>query len=159
VIGAADSIHGHEAIETAARLLSRGRILALKGIGGYHLACDADRPPAVHALRLRKYRKEQAFAVMVRDLAVAERTVELGDETKRLLTSAARPIVLAPAREELPGVAPDNRDIGIMLPYAPVHHLLFAAGAPERLVMASGNRSSEPIAFFDDDAIRRLHIL
>src|SRR6202022_1572048 len=75
---------------------------------------------------------------------------------EKLLNSAARPIVLAPAKVDLAGVAPDNRNIGLMLPYAPLHHLLFAAGAPEVLVMTSANRSSEPIAYEDGDAQRRL---
>ena len=73
-----------------------------------------------------------------------------------MLTSAARPIVLAPARAELAGVAPDNDELGVMLPYTPLHHLLFAAGAPEVLVMTSANRSSEPIAYDDEDALERL---
>jgi hydrogenase maturation protein HypF len=145
-----------DAIATAARLLRDGRIVAIKGIGGYHLCCDAGNAAAIATLRERKYRKEQAFAVMVRSIAVADRTVELSQEARSLLMSAARPIVLAPAWEPLPGVAPENRDLGVMLPYAPLHHLLFAAGAPERLVMTSGNRSSEPIAYTDDDAAARL---
>ncbi|HEY7056863.1 MAG TPA: carbamoyltransferase HypF [Vicinamibacterales bacterium] len=145
-----------EAIAAAARLLREGCVVAVKGLGGYHLACDADNADAVMTLRNRKFRKERAFAVMVRDLAVARATVELTPDAERLLTSAARPIVLAPAREELPEVAPDNRDLGVMLPYTPVHYLLFASGAPPRLVMTSGNRSSEPIAYRDDDARARL---
>jgi hydrogenase maturation protein HypF len=144
------------AVQAAARLLAEGQIVAVKGIGGYHLACDADNPTIVAALRDRKYRKDQAFAVMTRDVTTAEETVQLSAEARNLLTSAARPIVLAPARIALPGVAPDNCDLGAMLPYAPVHHLLFAFGAPKRLVMTSGNRSSEPIAYLDEDALTRL---
>jgi hydrogenase maturation protein HypF len=144
------------AIEAAARLLAEGRIVAVKGIGGYHLACDADNAVTVAALRERKYRKDQAFAVMTRDVTTAEETVQLTSEACDLLTSTTRPIVLAPARIGLPGVAPDNRDFGVMLPYTPLHHLLFACGAPKRLVMTSGNRSSEPIAYLDDDALARL---
>jgi hydrogenase maturation protein HypF len=151
-----DEVRGYDAIASAARLLCGGHIVAIKGIGGYHLACDADDHAAVMALRERKFRKEQAFAVMVRDVAAAERIAHLNDEARALLRSTARPIVLAAAREQLPGVAPDNGDVGIMLPYAPLHHLLFAAGVPERLVMTSGNRSSEPIAYRDDDAVARL---
>jgi hydrogenase maturation protein HypF len=143
-------------IGKAAALLGAGCIVATKGIGGYHLACDAASTDAVAALRSRKGRREQAFALMVRDLAVARETCELTARAEALLQSAARPIVLAPARIDLPGVAPDNSQLGIMLPYAPVHHLLFARGAPDRLVMTSGNRSSEPIAFLDADAIERL---
>jgi len=144
------------AIETAARLLADGRIVAVKGIGGYHLACDADNAATVAALRDRKFRKDQAFAVMTRDVPTAEETVQLTSAARDLLTSTARPIVLAPARIALPAVAPDNRDLGVMLPYTPLHHLLFAFGAPKRLVMTSGNRSSEPIAYLDDDALARL---
>lgn len=147
---------GDDAIRQAATMLCEARILAIKGIGGYHLACDAANATAVGELRARKYRKEQAFALMVRDIATAERTVHLTDGARALLSSLARPIVLAQARDGLPGVAPDNRDLGVMLPYTPLHHLLFAAGAPGRLVMTSGNRSSEPIAYADDDALARL---
>ncbi len=143
---------GSEAIARAARLLARGAIVAVKGIGGYHLACDAANADAVEALRQRKYRKERPFAVMARDLATARALVALDTVSERALTSVERPIVLAPARRELHGVAPHNRDLGVMLPYTPIHHLLFAAGAPGVLVMTSANRSSEPIAFTDADA-------
>jgi hydrogenase maturation protein HypF len=151
-----EPIADHDGIEHAAGLLRDGRIVAIKGLGGYHLACDADNARAVAALRERKYRKDQAFAVMVRDLVVADATVCLAAGARSLLTSLARPIVLAPSRKALRGVAPDNRDLGVMLPYTPLHHLLFAAGAPPRLVMTSGNRSSEPIAYRDEDARTRL---
>jgi hydrogenase maturation protein HypF len=144
------------AITEAARLLGAGQILAIKGIGGYHLGCDARHPTAVGALRERKLRQEKPFALMARDLAVARRLVELSPEAEALLTGPERPIVLAPARVELPGVAPDNHDLGVMLPYAPLHHLLFAQGAPEILVLTSANRSNEPIAYTDDDALSRL---
>ncbi|HEY7171085.1 MAG TPA: carbamoyltransferase HypF [Vicinamibacterales bacterium] len=145
-----------DAIREAARLLRDGRIVAVKGIGGYHLACDAANLPAILRLRERKFRKDQAFAIMVAGLEVADRTVFLTDDARALLTSMARPIVIAPAREPLPGVAPDSDELGVMLPYTPLHHLLFAAGSPERLVMTSGNRSSEPIAYDDEDALTRL---
>ena len=144
------------AIHHAAELLSAGKIVAVKGLGGYHLACDARNPAAVAALRERKYRKEKPFAVMARDLAEARRLVELSANSENLLTSIARPIVLAPAKAELIGVAPQNNELGVMLPYTPLHHLLFAAGAPQALVMTSANRSSEPIAYEDDDALKRL---
>ena len=144
------------ASKSAIRLLNAGRIVAVKGIGGYHLACDANYADAVQALRERKFRKEKPFAVMVRTIDAARRIVELSPEAEALLASTARPIVLAPAKIELPGVAPGNRELGVMLPYAPLHHLLFDAGAPEVLVMTSANRSSEPIAYEDDDARRRL---
>jgi hydrogenase maturation protein HypF len=156
LVDAGREVRGEQAIVIAAQLLHRGRIVGVKGLGGYHLACDADNGAAVMTLRTRKYRKDQAFAVMVRDAAAADRTAQLTDQARALLMSPARPIVLAPAREVLQGVAPDNRDLGVMLPYTPLHHLLFDAGAPERLVMTSGNRSSEPIVFRDDDAAERL---
>ncbi len=156
VSGFSRTITGDDAVREAARLLRGGRILAVKGVGGYHLACDADNAAAVASLRERKYRKEKAFAIMVRDVSVARATIDLTPAVEVLLESAARPIVLAPARVSLPGVAPGNHDLGVMLPYTPLHHLFFASGAPARLVMTSGNRSSEPIAYDDDDARRRL---
>lgn len=147
---------GAAAIARTALALARGAIVAVKGIGGYHLACDAVRARTVAALRERKYRKERPFAVMARDLETARTIVDLAPESERLLTSIERPIVLARARRELPGVAPDNRDLGVMLPYTPLHHVLFAAGAPEVLVMTSANRSGEPIAYLDADALSSL---
>ena len=108
------------------------------------------------ALRERKYRKEKPFALMARDIQVARTLVELSSEAEELLASSARPIVLAPAKIQLSGVAPGNSELGVMLPYTPIHHLLFAAGAPEVLVMTSANRSSEPIAYEDKDAVERL---
>ncbi len=143
-------------IEEIAGRLRNGEIVAIKGIGGYHLACDARNPNAVLALRERKFRKEKPFAVMASSVDVTREIVELSADTETLLTSAARPIVLAPAKVELPGVAPGSRDLGVMLPYAPLHYLLFAAGAPDVLVMTSANRSSEPIAYEDNDARERL---
>lgn len=147
---------GPPAIREAARRLADGEILAIKGIGGYHLACDARRADAVERLRERKFRKEKPFAVMVPSVEDADAVVELGPVHRELLTGPARPIVLAPARVELDGVAPGMADLGLMLPYAPVHVMLFAAGAPQVLVLTSANRSSEPIAYEDDDAITRL---
>ncbi|HEV3085686.1 MAG TPA: carbamoyltransferase HypF [Candidatus Elarobacter sp.] len=147
---------GTEAIEAAAALLRDGAIVAVKGVGGYHLACDAANVRAVAALRERKYRKERPFALMTRDLATARTIAELNDDAEALLTSSARPIVLAPAHRQLEGIAPGNRELGVMLPYAPLHHLLFAFGAPNVMVMTSANRSSEPMAFDDDDAAASL---
>lgn len=111
---------------------------------------------AVGALRQRKFRKERPFALMVRNIEITRRLLHLSAEGEVLMESPARPIVLAQARVELPDVAPDNSDLGVMLPYAPVHHLLFAAGSPDVLVMTSANRSNEPIAYLDDDAVERL---
>jgi hydrogenase maturation protein HypF len=158
--GEKGSRENEDGIRRAAEILRAGKILAVKGIGGYHLACDGRNSAAVAALRDRKYRKEKPFALMVRDLESARTIVELSPEAERLLTSVARPIVLAPAKADLrmvaAEVAPGNTELGVMLPYTPLHHLLFAAGAPGILVMTSANRSSEPIAYDDQDALRRL---
>ncbi len=147
-------------IRKAALLLIAGGILAVKGLGGYHLVCDASNPAAVAALRERKFRKEKPFAIMAKNLDAARQLVELSPEAEQLLTSGARPIVLASAKPGLarvdPGVAPENNELGVMLPYTPLHSLLFVAGAPEVLVMTSANRSSEPIAYEDDEALDRL---
>lgn len=147
---------GEDVIAKAASLLRDGKILAVKGLGGYHLACDARNTLAVTQLRQRKFRKERPFALMVRDLAIARAIVDLTEESLQLLTGVARPIVLAPASIEIPEVAPDNDELGVMLPYTPLHHLLFAHAAPAILVMTSANRSSEPIAYEDEDALRSL---
>lgn len=146
------ALAGSGAIARTAALLREGAIVAVKGIGGYHLACDARNAAAVETMRERKYRKERPFAVMARDLALARTIVDLNADAELLLTSIERPIVLVRARCEFAGVAPNNSDLGVMLPYTPLHHLLFAAAAPDVLVMTSANRSSEPIAYLDDDA-------
>lgn len=148
--------YGWTAIRTTVELLCEGKIVAIKGLGGYHLACDARNPASNTALRERKYRKEKPFALMVKDIEAARRLVVLNADAETLLTSLAHPIVLAPARLELEGIAPDNHDLGVMLPYTPLQHLLFAAGAPDTLVMTSANRSNEPIAYDDADALKRL---
>ena len=145
-----------ESIRRTAELLAAGSIVAIKGLGGYHLACAAGNANAVLAMRERKYRKEKPFALMVKSIEMARELVQLSPEAKQLLTSTARPIVLAPALAEIPGVAPDSDELGIMLPYTPLHHLLFAAGAPDVLVMTSANRASEPICYEDEDAAERL---
>ncbi len=145
-----------EAIATAVHHLRAGRILAVKGLGGYHLACDARNAEAVAAMRVRKFRKEKPFAVMVKNMEVARRLVDLTPDAERLMNSVARPIVLAQAKVKLSGVAPENDELGVMLSYTPLHWLLFAAGAPDILVMTSANRSSEPIAYKDEDALEQL---
>jgi hydrogenase maturation protein HypF len=155
-VSSGESATGNDSIAEAARLLRNGQILAIKGIGGYHLACDATNNAAVDRLRTRKFRKEKPFAVMARDLAAAHEIVHLSLAHETLLTSVARPIVLAPAKIELAGVAPDTLSLGVMLPYAPLHHLLFDHGAPSPLVLTSANRSSEPIAYRDEDALDQL---
>ena len=145
-----------EAIRSATQCLQAGKIVAVKGVGGYHLACDACNHEAVAMLRSRKYRKEKPFALMAHNLDVARRLIDLTPEAEALLKSVARPIVIAPAKMELPGVAPENDELGVMLPYTPLHHLLFATGAPEILLMTSANRSSEPIAHRDEEAWQQL---
>ena len=151
-----DTAKSEPSIRKAADLLCAGKILALKGLGGYHLACDARNTAAVGALRRRKYRKEKPFALMARDLEVASSLVELSADAQALVTSTARPILLARGLVGLAEVAPDNDELGVMLPYTPLQHLLFAAGAPPVLVMTSANRSSEPIAYEDEEALASL---
>src|ERR1700728_143260 len=152
-----EEVRGNEpSIRSAAEMLKAGKILALKGLGGYHLACDARSAEAVQSLRNRKYRKEKPFALMAKELQVARELIDISADAEELLTSTARPIVIAPAKAKLPNVAPDNHELGVMLPYTPLNHLLFAAGAPSALVMTSANRSSEPIAYEDAEALDRL---
>ena len=145
-----------QVIRQTVNLLNSGKIVAVKGLGGYHLACDARNAEAVAAMRERKFRKEKPFAVMVERVDDARDLIDLTPHATELLSSIARPIVLAPAKVELAGIAPDNRELGVMLPYTPLQHLLFAFGAPRVLVMTSANRSSEPIAYEDQDAFDRL---
>jgi len=147
---------GNAAVRMTAALLRSGAVVAVKGLGGYHLACDARNGVSVWTMRQRKFRKEKPFALMVRSLELAHTLVELSPESEELLNSSARPIVLAKARVRLQGVAPDNDELGLLLPYTPLHHLLFDAGAPDVLVMTSANRSNEPIAYEDEDALERL---
>lgn len=149
-------IRAYSGIRRTAELLREGAIVAIKGLGGYHLACDARNEAAVSALRERKYRKERPFAVMVDGLGTASQIAVVDEAAVDLLQSVARPIVLLRAKEMLAGIAPDNDEYGIMLPYTPVHYLLFDTDAPPVLVMTSANRSSEPIAYRDADARRTL---
>ncbi len=149
---------GDDAIRSSAAALRAGSIVAVKGIGGFHLACRADDEAAVARLRARKHREDRPFALMAPDLAGAHELVELDAVAEALLVGPQRPIVLAPRRAHArvaAAVAPGARELGVMLPYAPLHHLLLAdAGCP--LVLTSGNVSDEPIAYRDDDARRRL---
>ncbi|MEE4609172.1 MAG: carbamoyltransferase HypF [Desulfobacteraceae bacterium] len=143
--------------EAAARLGS-GRIAAIKGLGGFHLAVDALNPEAVARLRRRKRREEKPFALMVPDLAAARRLVVLDPAAEALLVSPRRPIVIAPRRPGnpvAPLVAPRNGYFGILLPYTPLHHLLLRQGF-EALVMTSGNISDEPICIDNAEALARL---
>ncbi|MFF3214319.1 carbamoyltransferase HypF [Streptomyces sp. NPDC002886] len=148
----------------ARRLLAAGAVLAVKGIGGYHLACDAGRADAVRELRRRKARGDKPFALMARDLPTVEGLVHVGVEERELLTGRERPIVLLRRRAGTAGlaaeVAPGSPDLGMMLPYSPVHHLLLGLPGdppgPRLLVMTSGNLSGEPIATDEADALERL---
>jgi hydrogenase maturation protein HypF len=142
-------------VEEAVGLLRAGAILAVKGIGGFHLACDAADEGAVSRLRSRKHREEKPFALMS---AHPENLCEIDDREWELLRSPQRPIVLLsrlPGAHVADAVAPGSPWLGVMLPYSPLHHLLAAdAGGP--LVMTSGNLSDEPIAYSDEDAQKRL---
>jgi hydrogenase maturation protein HypF len=156
-------------IAAAAALLRAGRVLAVKGLGGYHLAVDAGQEAAAAALRARKQREDKPFAVMVADLAAARRLCQVDEAGAALLLSPRRPIVLLPRRPAgadggagaeagapvAPSVAPGNRQLGIMLPYTPLHHLLLGELAVP-IVLTSGNVSDEPIAYRDADALERL---
>lgn len=145
-------------IDEAAHALADGLIVAVKGIGGFHLACDATSESAVRRLRARKHRDEKPLAVMVRTIEAAESLAHLSLFHRELLQSVERPIVLAERRAGsalAPSIAPRNRQIGLMLPYSPLHHLLLA-DVQRPLVMTSGNLSDEPIAFTNDDAVKRL---
>ncbi len=157
--GETPGLEGEGALAAAAAALTAGRIVAVKGIGGYHLAVDATQDAAVQRLRARKGRPHKPLALMVRTLDEARALVQLDATAEGALTSPARPIVLAPAvragTRVAPGVAPGLDELGVMLAYAPLHHLLLSAGPPI-LVMTSGNRSEEPIAREDDAARERL---
>ena len=163
--GGAEIASGTEAsLLATVSALRGGAVVAIKGVGGYHLACDASSCTAATVLRHRKQRPDQPFALMVRDLDTALSLVHVGAATS-LLTSPERPIVLLPRLSGAPVadcVAPGLDELGVLLPYAPLHHLLFAdlpdgsPGAPEVLVMTSGNLSGEPLCFDDADALSRL---
>lgn len=147
-----------DAVARAARMLAAGGILAIKGLGGFHLACDATNAEAVARLREHKGRPDKPLAVMLPDLTAVRAYCRVRPAEERLLASAECPIVLLEWRadSDIAGeVAPGYRDLGVMLPYTPLHHLLLAdAGRP--LVMTSGNRSEEPIAAENAEALERL---
>ncbi|MGB9249096.1 MAG: carbamoyltransferase HypF [Mycobacterium sp.] len=147
------------------RALAAGTVVAIKGIGGYHLACRVDDEAAVVALRARKARGAKPFAILVADLAIARRYAHVDDTEAAVLSSPARPIVLLRRRRDAPlaeAVAPGSPLVGLMLPYSPIHHLLLApvpgvdAPVPLALVLTSANRSDDPICFTEDDAVQRL---
>ena len=138
--------------------LRAGSIVAIKGLGGYHLACNAQRNDVVQELRKRKHREAKPLAVMVPSLEAANRLCWINEHEAQLLTSTARPIILLQKRGNCcvaQAVAPDHRSLGVMLPYTPLHHLLMQA-VRSPLVMTSGNLTEEPIAYDDHDAMARL---
>ncbi|HEX2782885.1 MAG TPA: carbamoyltransferase HypF [Ilumatobacteraceae bacterium] len=159
-------VDGTDAVLAAAHhAFAAAGIVAVKGIGGYHLACDAGSDSALRSLRERKGRSDKPFALMVPNIAAARELAEINDEEAAALVSPARPIVLLRRRPGVPvsaAVAPGNPLLGVMLPYTPLHHLLFAvvpgtvAAAPRALVLTSGNLSNEPICTDDADARTRL---
>jgi hydrogenase maturation protein HypF len=158
---APDGLGAPDPIEQATELLRKGAIVAVKGLGGYHLIVDARDEEAVARLRRRKHREEKPLAVMSPTLDAVRRYAHVGDSEAELLSGPQRPIVLVRKRTDdaaeglAAGIAPGNRGYGAMLAYTPVHHLLFQGG-PDALVATSGNVSEEPIAFRDDDALERL---
>jgi len=148
-----------ETLDHARQLLAQGKILAIKGLGGFHLACDASNDDAVGLLRERKRRSGKAFAIMARDLEIAEQLCVTTDSERALLANVRRPIVLMPRREGTilsAHVAPGNSRLGLMLPYTPLHHLLFEGAPYTALVMTSGNMSEEPIVSSNQEAGPRL---
>jgi hydrogenase maturation protein HypF len=151
-------LEADDPIAAAAEALLEGLVLGVKGLGGFHLACRADDEAAAAALRSRKHREDKPFALMATDLAGARELVELSAVNEELMLRRERPIVIAPRRpgaQVADSVAPRSGDLGVMLPYSPLHHLLLAdAGIP--LVMTSGNVSDEPIVYRDDEARDRL---
>lgn len=151
-------------IKETAKYLKNGAVIAVKGLGGYHLACDAENKEAVAMLRKRKVRDEKPFAIMAKDYETALKHCEINDKEKELLQSGKRPIVLLKKREDCTlseNIAPGNKYLGVMLPYTPVHLLLLNHGEEgtllDTLVMTSGNRSGEPIYFEEDDALENLN--
>jgi len=163
---AGESLTGSDPLSSFANALLRRQIGAMKGLGGFHLVCDARDEQTVRLLRQRKHRDEKPFAVMVPDTATACRLCELSRNEIALLQSPRRPIVLLRRRLDRSGgaspgsvcdaVAPDNPNLGLMLPYTPLHYLLMKTVCKIPLVMTSGNRSDEPIAYENDDAVVRL---
>ena len=145
-------------VDEVVAALRAGSIVAVKGVGGYHLACDARDAAAVRTLRTRKQRGAKPFALMAADLDTARGVAVLDATSEALLGSPARPIVILAGRDAdlVAEVAPGTGTLGVMLPYAPLHHLLFDAGAPDLLVMTSGNLADEPICIGPAEAEQRL---
>jgi len=148
-------------IPVATRALASGGIIAVKGLGGFHLACDAGNSDAIGELRQRKRRDDKPFAIMVESLPAIREICEVGSHEAVLLASAARPVVLLRRLADrgshvARAVAPENHRLGVMLAYTPLHHLLMRAAGGCPLVMTSGNRSDEPIATDNSEALTRL---
>ena len=159
--GEGAEIAADDPIRSFAQAIAAGKIGALKGLGGFHLVCDATNEEAVRRLRLRKQRDEKPLAIMVGHLAAVEAICRIAQEEQELLLSPAAPMVLLerssdPEQRIADLVAPGNPRLGVMLPYTPLHYLLLQIVAPLPLVMTSGNRSDEPIACEDGDAMERL---
>ena len=149
---------GIDVFSSTAELLASGKIVAIKGLGGFHLAVDAGNDKAVNRLRERKGRAEKPFAIMVPDLAIAQTLCSLTPEAERFLASPQRPILLAPKKESSPispAVAPGVGDFGLLLPYTPLHYLIFHS-YPRPLVMTSANLSEEPLCIDNREAMSRL---
>jgi hydrogenase maturation protein HypF len=147
-----------DAIAETLNLLSRGKILAIKGLGGFHLACDAENQAAVSSLRSRKFREDKPFAVMCRDLEEVRQHCDVNEEEETVLLSVERPIVILKRRQDSTvahAVAPYQETLGVMLPYSPLHYLLLN-GPLRTLVMTSGNVSDEPISYKNEEAFQRL---
>jgi hydrogenase maturation protein HypF len=147
-----------EPLAAAAALLTGGAVLAVKGLGGFHVAALASDAAATALLRARKHREDKPFAVMVADLDTAHQLCVIDPVGEQVLTGRRRPVVLLPRRSDAPvaqAVSPGNRSLGLMLPYTPLHHLLMREVAGP-IVLTSGNVSDEPIAYQDDDARQRL---
>jgi hydrogenase maturation protein HypF len=156
--GAFEDLGARDPVEAAVRALRDGAIVAVKGIGGFHLACVARDEDTVAELRGRKHREDKPFALMAPDLDAARGLVWLGQAEEAILLGRERPIVLArrlPGAAVAPSVAPGAPELGVMLPYSPLHHLLLS-DLGDTLVLTSGNVSDEPIAYEDEDARARL---
>ena len=156
-------LRGREAITAARRAISEGKVIAVKGIGGFHLCCDATDESAVNRLRMLKNRPMKPFAVMMRDIETVSRECTFSPEQKKMICGHQKPILLLKKRDggRLCGaVAPDNVNVGVMLPYAPVQMLLFdyddGIEVPDCLVMTSGNVSGAPICRSDEDAVAEI---
>jgi len=152
------NINSTNPVEKTASLLKQGYIIAIKGLGGFHLAADATNNDAVVRLRKRKHREEKPFAVMSYGLKQIREYAFIEPEEEKLLNSMQKPVVLLRKKEANPlsrKVSPNNRYFGVMLPYTPLHYLILAFGFTA-LIMTSGNISEEPIAIDNEDAFKRL---